>query len=71
MCVVLCVIGPSVGFNVRVELCDGASPEGLRGVSEKMCVVCCMQPVGVPEHQEDVAPCVCFSLITCFVIKNE
>lgn len=70
MCfVVLCVVGPSVGFNAGVELCDGASPEGLQGVN--MYVVDCMQPVGVLEHQDGVVPCVCFSLTTCFVIRNE
>lgn len=71
VCVVLCVTGPPVGSNVGAELCNGASPDALGAANERMCVVDCMQPVGVKEYQEDVAPSVCFSLMTCFAIKNE
>lgn len=64
LCVVLCVMGLCAGFIVGVGLCGGASPEGLSRANEEMSVVDCMQPVGVPEHRENVLPRVCFSLIT-------
>lgn len=58
LCVVLRLIGPSVGFKGGVEPCNGASPEALGGVNKKMCVVDGVQPVGVPERQEDLVPSV-------------
>lgn len=60
-----------MGFNVGAELCNGATPEGLRMANEKMCVVNCMQLVGVKEYQEDVVVSVCFSLNNYFAIKTE
>lgn len=42
------------------------------GANERMRAVDCMQPAGVPEHQEDVVSCFVFVfLIACFVVKNE